>query len=556
MKRFADQVSVDDEGGCFSVVHTSGDNHGTRRSHLVRWAPGIGTMTVAIHPSAKTRHRIHITEAITTGVIALAMIAVHLMFFFWPFRYRQVHPLLEEVFQSKVVVGGYHRTYFPNPGFVADMVTFYRHGDTQIPALATVQRMTVKGQWGMLLFHPHLLYEIRLEGLHVQIPPAGTRARGMDFDNGVIDTSDSKLKIETICADGTVLDFLGKDSAPIRFHFPALQIHDVAAGRPLNFALRVETPGPVGTMTASGVMGPFRTSDYTTTPLSGSYEMRSADLSRLPGLAGHARGGGKFSGTFSRIEVAGTAVIPDFRASDAHKVRLDSDYNLAVSGMNGNVQIENAQVRTGQSVITAQGTVAGSPRRVQVRFATNGAEIQDLLKIVETAEPQMSGKINFRADAEFADVPGRFLRKLQLKADVAVAGMRFVDAKKQQTMDAFSARVRKDAPGDAKDDPPGATLAARSETRFDHGVAYFPDIRTEMPGASSHLHGTFGLLDYKIHLTGTVALEKGISHATTGWKSVLLKPLSPFFRKKDVGAVVPIAVTGTAQQPKLGADIF
>ena len=47
-----------------------------------------------------------------------------------------------------------------------------------------------------------------------------------------------------------------------------------------------------------------------------------------------------------------------------------------------------------------------------------------------------------------------------------------------------------------------------------------------------------------------------MSHAVTGWKALLLKPVSPLFRKKDAGAVVPIAVTGTAQKPKVGADFF
>jgi hypothetical protein len=70
------------------------------------------------------------------------------------------------------------------------------------------------------------------------------------------------------------------------------------------------------------------------------------------------------------------------------------------------------------------------------------------------------------------------------------------------------------------------------------------------------LHGTFNLLNTQIHLSGTVALEQGISHATTGWKSVLLKPLSPFFKKKRAAAVVPIEVTGTTAKPKVGADIF
>ena len=417
-------------------------------------------MTVLAHPSAKTKHQIHLTEAVTATVIGLAMIGVHLMFFFWPFRYREVHPLLEQVFRSKVVVSGYHRTYFPHPGFVAEGVTFYRHGDTRIPPLAQVKRMTVEGQWGMLLFHPHLLYQIRLEGLHVRIPPAGTQARGMDFDNGVIDTSQSELKIETICADGTVLDFLRQGDSPIRFAFPALQIHDLAAGHPMNFSLTVKIPGPEGTLKADGRIGPFQTSSYSTTPLSGRYHLVEADLSRLQGLAGHVHGEGRFSGTFSKIEVAGSADIPDFRVSDAHTVRLDSQYHAAVSGMSGDVQIEGAQVKIGNSVIRASGTVAGSPKRVAVAFATSNADVQDLLRVVESSEPAMAGKVNFAADAEFSEGPQRFLERLQLKGDVAVAGMHFVDTKKQETMDDFSARVRKNAPEDAKqrDDPAEVTF--------------------------------------------------------------------------------------------------
>lgn len=512
-------------------------------------------MTVATRPSVKTKRRIHVTEAITAAAIALAMIAVHLMFFFWPFRYREVHPLLEQVFQSKVTVTYYHRTYFPHPGFVAEGVTFYRHGDTRIPPLAEVRKMTVEGQWSMLLFHPHLLYEIRLEGLHVQIPPAGTTARGMDFDNGVVDTSQSKLKIETICADGTVLDFLRKEDSPIRFEFPALQIHDLEAARPMQFSLRVKTPGPQGVVLASGTMGPFRTDSYLTTPLDGTYRLETADLSRLQGLAGHVQGSGRFSGTFSRIDLGGTAAIPDFRADDANQVRLDAQYQAAVSGLNGDVQIENALVKTGSSVITARGTVAGSPKRADISFATQGAEVQDLLRIVEKEQPQMAGKVNFDATADFGPGPQRFLERLQLKGNVSLAGLRFVDAKKQENMNAFSARVTKDTPKTGGD-PPAVTMVARSATRFDHGVAYFPAIAASLPGAGAHLHGTFNLLNTKVHLEGKIALQQGISHATTGWKSALLKPLSPFFRKKPAGAVVPIEVTGTAATPKVGADIF
>ena len=87
-------------------------------------------------------------------------------------------------------------------------------------------------------------------------------------------------------------------------------------------------------------------------------------------------------------------------------------------------------------------------------------------------------------------------------------------------------------------------------------MAYFPDIHASMPGAEAHLHGTFNLLDTRIHLTGKVALERSLSDAVTGWKAALLKPLNPFFRHKDAGAVVAVAITGTAKKPKVGQDVL
>ena len=50
-------------------------------------------------------------------------------------------------------------------------------------------------------------------------------------------------------------------------------------------------------------------------------------------------------------------------------------------------------------------------------------------------------------------------------------------------------------------------------------------------------------------------MDTDISHTTTGFKSFLLKPLAPFFKKKNAGAVVPIAVTGTPGHYQVSQDI-
>jgi hypothetical protein len=479
------------------------------------------------------------------------------MFFFWPFRYREVHPLLEQVFRSRVNVEKYHRTYLPHPGFVAEGVTFYRYGDTAIPPLATVKRMQVIGTWTTLLFHPHLLYEIRLDGLHVRIPPPGTKARGMDLDQGVIDASQSELKIETIVANETQLDFLRTGGQPpMRFEFAKLVVRDVQKDRPLQFETRVKIPGPRGTVMASGWLGPMRTNAWGVTPLSGTYSLAGADLSRVDGVAGHVTASGTYRGTFSGVDVRGSADIPDFRAGSAHTAHLDAQYRVTVNGINGDVVIENAAVKTGNALISASGSVTGNPKTVAVTIHSQHSDLADLLRVVEQSEPRVEGGLSFQAKVEFRQGPRRFLQRLNLTGRIALDHVHFVQADTQKEMDAFSARVRRQPPADAKDDPPVVTADAQSDTRFANGTAWFPDIRVTLPGARVRLHGSFNLLDTRINLTGRAALQQGISHAVTGWKAWLLKPLTPFFQHKHAAAVVPIAVTGTAQHPKIGQNLL
>ena len=45
------------------------------------------------------------------------------------------------------------------------------------------------------------------------------------------------------------------------------------------------------------------------------------------------------------------------------------------------------------------------------------------------------------------------------------------------------------------------------------------------------------------------------SELTSGFKSFLLKAVDPFFRKSGAGAVLPIKVTGTVDQPAFGLDV-
>lgn len=503
-----------------------------------------------------TKHRLHAFEVVLFVVVALLLVGVDLLFYFWPFRYRQVQPLLQTTFESRVDVKKYHRTYFPHPGFVAEGVTFYRHGDTQIPPLATMDRMRVQGTWANMIFHPHTLYQIQLEGLHVQIPPPGTKARGMDFDSSMLSPSQHEMVVETIVADGTTLDFLEKGHPPVHLSFPALQVHHVQANKPLAFYARVAIPEPQGTVVASGSLGPFRTDQYSATPLSGNYALLKGDLSCLTGLQGHIDASGRYTGTLASLDVAGKASVPDFRVASAHVTSIEGLYTATVTGPSGDVQVKSAQIRTGSSLINASGSVAGSPKKVDITLSTSNGDLEHLLDIVEQETPTVAGKVNFQASAEFTCGQGSFLQQLNLKGKASVAQVHFIRADKQEQVDAFSARMQSKSASDPPGDPVQVTIDAWSDTSIHHGIAYFPDIHIALPGAQAQLHGTFNLVSSKIDLTGKAALQRNISRAVTGWKSWLLKPVAPFFRKPDAGAVVSIAVTGTADQPKIGQDVM
>jgi hypothetical protein len=58
--------------------------------------------------------------------VVLAATGFYLIEAHWPYRYRNVNPLLQNIFASQIKIDHYHRTYFPHPGFVATGLTLRR----------------------------------------------------------------------------------------------------------------------------------------------------------------------------------------------------------------------------------------------------------------------------------------------------------------------------------------------------------------------------------------------------------------------------------------------
>jgi hypothetical protein len=75
-----------------------------------------------------------------------------------------------------------------------------------------------------------------------------------------------------------------------------------------------------------------------------------------------------------------------------------------------------------------------------------------------------------------------------------------------------------------------------------------------VPGADINLNGVYSLDGDQFDFSGKARLNAKVSQLTTGFKSLLLKPVDPFFSKNGAGTEVPIKITGTRSEPKFGLD--
>lgn len=87
------------------------------------------------------------------------------------------------------------------------------------------------------------------------------------------------------------------------------------------------------------------------------------------------------------------------------------------------------------------------------------------------------------------------------------------------------------------------------------GVIALTGLTFDVPGAHIQLAGTYKIDGEEIDFTGELDTDARISQMTTGVKSFFLKAVDPFFEKKGHGAVLPIKITGTAQQPAYALDL-
>jgi hypothetical protein len=89
---------------------------------------------------------------------------------------------------------------------------------------------------------------------------------------------------------------------------------------------------------------------------------------------------------------------------------------------------------------------------------------------------------------------------------------------------------------------------------LNNGLLSFSSLQFQIPGTHAAMTGEYSLDGNKFDFHGKLRMDAKLSQTTTGWKSILLKPLDPFFHKNGAGTELPFKITGTRSEPHFGLD--
>jgi hypothetical protein len=92
--------------------------------------------------------------------------------------------------------------------------------------------------------------------------------------------------------------------------------------------------------------------------------------------------------------------------------------------------------------------------------------------------------------------------------------------------------------------------------QLDGGYLSFSRLQYRVPGAQVDLTGQYNLNGSYFDFHGQARMEAKLSQMVGGWKSILLKPVDPFFQKHGSGTELPINITGTKSDLQIGVSFI
>jgi AsmA-like C-terminal region len=182
-------------------------------------------------------------------------------------------------------------------------------------------------------------------------------------------------------------------------------------------------------------------------------------------------------------------------------------------------------------------------------------KIEDLLKLAVRRDPAfMTGSVRLKTKFDLPPGEPDMADRLRLAGTFQIAKAYFTNPEIQDKIDALSMRSQ-GKPKLVQNDPfDNVDSKFHGTFRLLQGVVSFSQLQYQIPGAQLNLTGNYNLDGNQFDFRGQVRLDAKLSQMVSGWKSILLKPVDPFFHKNGAGTEVPVKVTGTKSELHFGTD--
>src|SRR5581483_4558340 len=311
----------------------------------------------------------------------------------------------------------------------------------------------------------------------------------------------------------------------------------VGASAAMRYEATLRISRPPGEIQSTGKFGPWNARDPGQTALSGSFNFNNANLGVSRLVSGILTARGSFSGVLGQVQVTGKTDIPDFHVSGSgHKVGLATDFQATVNGTDGDTFLRTVRARFDKTTVTGNGGVVGKPGRkgktVDVQLDTSDGRIDDVLRLfIEAKQAPMDGALSMRAHVVVPPGQEDFLKKMVATGEFGIRGGHFTEADKQTPINHLSESAQGEKKKTMEEDSRIVLSNLRGHVAAKNGVAVLSGVSFDVPGARARLDGTFNLVTKQVDLHGVLATTGSLSDASSGFKAVVLKAITPFYKK-------------------------
>ena len=455
--------------------------------------------------------------------------------------------IVQERFQARVTFGQFSIEHLYPQVVISGSDVELTKDSSQGRPLITVQSFSVTAVLARFLHKPAHVEKLELRGMKISVPPRGEReAKSTRVPQRY------PVVVDTFHCGDCELDIFPKNpnKGPLRFAIHQLNMQDVGLGRSAPYHASLTNAVPKGEIEASGRFGPWQPNDPSLTALSGNYVFTHADLDPFPGIGGTLDSTGKFDGVLERIVADGQTSTPDFSLDvSGRPVPLETQFHAIIDGTTGDTALDPVRAKLLHSVIVARGGVFGMPkgRAVLLDVTVNPGRLEDILRLgVKSDRPPLIGSLRFHTKLAVLPGPGKVIHRLKLDGRFFAEDAEPTNPLVREKLQRLS-RKAEGKPGNM--DAGSALFDLNGRFLLTKAAATFPAMSFSIPGAKLDLSGVYGLYSERLDFSGDLRLDAKLSQTVTGFKSLLLKPVDPFFRKQGK-TVLPIRITGLRSDPK------